>query len=162
MRKIGCEICTFRERDFLCDLAPAALQEFRAAASTSLYKPRQVMFSEGMPSAGLFLLCHGAVKLYCSDRFGHEHILEVVGPGTILGELGCAGEPEALSVSAETLTDAQLCFLPREKLLPFLEGHPLSAIRLVGALSRELAAARRKVRDLALTGAEGRLAGLLL
>jgi len=35
-------------------------------------------------------------------------------------------------------------------------------VRLIAALSNELAAARRKVRDLALKGAESRLAGLLV
>jgi CRP-like cAMP-binding protein len=44
----------------------------------------------------------------------------------------------------------------------FLQRHPLTAVRLLGALSEELASARQKTRDLALKGAESRLASLLL
>lgn len=131
------------------------------ASATALYKPRQVVFSEGNPVTGLYLVCHGAVKLYHSDRFGREHILEVAGPGSILGEIPVdSGQP--LSVSAESITDSQLCFLPRDRLTQFLQKYPNAGVSLIAALSTELATARRKVRDLALKGAESRLADLLL
>lgn len=150
-----------RGQGVICDLPLDALGDFRAAGSTSIYKPRQVVFSEGSPPTGLYLVCHGAVKLYHSDRFGREHILEVASPGAVLGELSLEDSPR-LSVSAETLMEAQLCFLPRDRLVAFVQKHPMTGVRLIAALSGELAAARRKVRDLALKGAESRLAGLLV
>lgn len=161
MRKIQCDMCPVRGNGNLCDLPPDALEDFRAASTIALYKPRQVVFSEGNPAAGLYLICHGSVKLYHSDRFGREHTLEVAGPGAVLGELPMDTN-KALSVSAEAVTDSQLGFLSRERLTQFLQRYPESGVRLIGALSNELAAARRKVRDLALKGAESRLADLLL
>ncbi len=161
MRKIQCETCPTRGPGVVCDLPVDQLREFRAAGSTALYKPRQVVFSEGSPPTGLYLVCHGAVKLYHSDRFGREHILEVAGPGAVLGELSLDDDP-MLSVSAETVMESQLCFLGRERLVSFLQKHPMTGVQLIAALSTELAAARRKVRDLALKGAESRLAGLLV
>jgi CRP/FNR family transcriptional regulator len=101
------------------------------------------------------------VKLYHSDRFGRDHILEVAGPGAVLGEL-VADAADMMSVSAETLTESQLSFLPHDALIAFVQKHPASAVRLIEALSRELAAARRKTRDLALKSGESRLASLLL
>ncbi|MFQ5665243.1 MAG: Crp/Fnr family transcriptional regulator [Candidatus Binatia bacterium] len=142
-------------------MPPDAFDAFRAASATALYRPRQVAFSEGNPAAGLYLLCSGLVKLYHSDRFGRDNILEIAGPGAVLGEIP-VNTHRALSVSAEAITECQLCLLPRERLVPFLRSYPLVAVRLVSALSRELGAARRKVRDLALKGAESRLAGLLV
>jgi len=138
------------------------LEEFRSIAQVATYKPRQVVFTEGSPTAGLYLVCHGMVKLYQSDRFGRDHIVEVAGPGAVLGEFCNEGDAFGISVSAETLVESQLCFLPRERLIRFMEKHPLTAIRLVAALSAQLASARRKVRELALKGAESRLASLLL
>jgi CRP/FNR family transcriptional regulator, polysaccharide utilization system transcription regulator len=161
MRKIPCDTCPARGPAAICNLPLDALEDFRAASTTAIYRPRQVVFSEGNPAAGLYLVCHGSVKLYHSDRFGREHILEVAGPGSVLGELPMdATQP--MSVSAESLSDSQLCFLPRERLAQFLQRYPETGVRLIGALSKELAAARRKVRDLALKGAESRLADLLL
>jgi CRP-like cAMP-binding protein len=67
-----------------------------------------------------------------------------------------------LSVSAEAVTECQLSFLSRERLPHLLQRHPVTALRLIHALSGELASARRHGRDLALKGAESRLAGLLI
>ncbi|MGH7742099.1 MAG: Crp/Fnr family transcriptional regulator [Candidatus Eiseniibacteriota bacterium] len=145
----------------MCDVPLEALADFQAAGSISLYRPRQVVFSEGNPATGLHLVCHGSVKLYHSDRSGREHILEVAGPGAVLGELPLDAN-HTLSVSAESVTDSQLCFLSRERLTRFLQRYPDTGVRLIGALSNELAAARGKVRDLALKGAESRLASLLV
>lgn len=161
MRKILCETCPRRTEGGICDLPSDAMEDFRAAGVSAVYKARQVVFSEGSPTDGLYLVCHGSVKVYHSDRFGRDHILEVVGPGALLGELPSGGNQE-LSVSAEALTEAQICFLPRERLDRFLERHPGVAMRLIMALSDELVAARQKVRDLALKAAESRLAGLLV
>lgn len=161
MRKIQCEGCPVRGQGVICELPPDALADFQRAGVVAVYKPRQVVFSEGTPAMGLYVVCQGAVKLYHSDRFGREHILEVAGPGALLGELAL-DDGQTISVSAETLTESQLCFLARERLVTFLQKHPAMGIRVVAALSNELAAARRKVRDLALKGAESRLAGLLV
>lgn len=161
MRKIACETCSTRMQGAICDLPPDALAEFRAAGTSSIYRPRQVVFTEGSPPLGLYLVCHGQVKLYHVDRFDREHILEIAGPGAVLGELSF-DDHLTHSVSAEAMAESQLCFLPRERLARFLEKHPAAAVRLIAAMSAELAAARRKVRDLALKGAESRLASWLV
>lgn len=161
MRRITCEACPVRGLGALCDVPPEAQEDFRRVALASVYKARQVVFTEGNPSTGLYLVCRGAVKLYHADRFGREHILEIAGPGAVLGEFALDGA-EPLSVSAETLTEAQLSYLPRERLEWFVRQYPATAVRMLDALGRELARARRKVRDLALKSAEARLAALLL
>jgi len=145
----------------MCDWPAEALDDFRAVGSSAIYKPRQVIFNEGSPCTGLYIICHGAVKLYYSDRFGRDHILEVAGAGAVLGEIPF-DDSQVLSVSAEALLESQLHFLPRDRFGQFLRKYPATAVRLIGALSSELAAARRKVRDLALKGAESRLADLLV
>lgn len=161
MRRIQCESCTVRGVGALCDLPSDAMEEFKAIGQLRMCRPRQVIYSEGNPCDGLYLVCQGAVKLYHSDRFGRDHILEVAGPGAVLGEFP-ASDGGGMSVSAEALTDAQLSFLPQAALVKFVEKHPETAVRLIEALSRELASARRKARDLALKSGESRLASLIL
>ena len=161
MRRIACETCPTRTDSVVCDLPTELLGDFRSAGTTLLYRPRQVIFGEGTPAAALYIVCHGAVKLYHSDRFGRDHILEVAGPGALLGELSFdAGD--VLSVSAEAITESQVSCLPRERLAAYIERHPETAIRFLAALSRELAVARRKAGDSALKDAQSRLAALLL
>ena len=160
MRRIPCDECRARAGSVVCDVPPAVLADLRTAGALMLCRPRQVIFGEGMPSTALYLVCHGAVKVYHADRFGREHILEVAGPGALLGELSLGDD--IMSASAEAITEAQVLLLPRERIAGFIERHPESGIRLLAALSRELAVARHQVRELALKSAESRLAGLLL
>lgn len=161
MRKIACESCALRRRGIIADLRDEQLESFHACSTVALYRPRQVIFHAGASASGLYILCHGAVKLYQSDRFGRDHILAVATAGDILGEL--PSDPLATySAAAEALTEAQLCYLSRARLTPFLEEHPMVGVRLIAALSAALGAARRKVRALALKPAEGRLAELLI
>jgi CRP/FNR family transcriptional regulator len=145
----------------IADLPIDDLGEFEACGVSGLYKPRQVIFHQGTSANGLYVLCHGTVKLYQSDRFGREFIIDFVTPGTVLGELGL-DDDEAYSASAEALTESQLSFLPRERLVQFIERHPKTAVRLVATLSKALGGARRKAGELALKRADARLAELLL
>jgi len=128
---------------------------------TALYRRRQVIFHEGTPASGLYILCHGAVKLYQSDRFGHDHILDIAMPGDVLGELPLDPD-ECYSVSAEALADSQLCYLPRERLVQFIQKHPMTGVRLIESFSKALSGARKRIRALALKRAESRLAELLV
>jgi len=126
-----------------------------------LYRPRQVVFSQGTPVKGLFVVCSGEVKHYSSDRFGRDYIVEFAGAGKLLGEISC--DQKAMhSMSAEAVTESRLCFLENEQLCALLHRCPEAAVDFVAALGRELTTTRYKLRDMVLKGAESRLARLLL
>jgi CRP/FNR family transcriptional regulator len=161
MRRITCQQCTIRDQTCIADLPVDSLGEFQTCSVSGLYKARQVVFHEGTPAAGLYVLCHGTVKLYQSDRFGRDYIIDVATPGALLGELAL-DDGHTYSSSAEALTEAQLSFLPRERLVRFIEAHPLTGVRLIAELSRTLARTRRKAGELALKRADARLAELLV
>lgn len=161
MRKIRCDTCPTRAKSVACDVAAADLAEFAVVGASAIYRPRQVIFSEGNPAGGLYLVCHGQVKLYCSDRFGHEHVLALLGPAAVFGEFALDREP-VHATSAEATVESQVSFFARDRLASYLERAPSVAVRLVAALSDQLSRSRRQVRDLALKGAESRLAAWLL
>jgi CRP-like cAMP-binding protein len=161
MRRITCQQCTVRNPTCIADLPAEDLGEFQNCGFTGLYKPRQVVFHEGTPAIGLYVLCYGTVKLYQSDRFGRDYIVDIAVPGTVIGELG-VNNLDVYSASAEALTESQLSFLPREPLVEYIERHPLTGVRLIASLSKSLAAARRRAGELALKRADARLADLLL
>ena len=101
------------------------------------------------------------MKIYQSDRFGRDYILDIARPGDVLGEIGTR-EGDTHTTSAEAMVETQASFLGREHLARFLQLHPSAGLRLVAALGEALGRARRKARDLAFKSAEGRLAELLL
>lgn len=161
MKRITCQQCTVRHLTCIADLPVDELGTFQAWSVPGLYKARQVIFHEGAPAGGLYVLCHGAVKLYQSDRFGRDFIVDVATPGSVLGELAL-DDGDVYSSSAEALIESQLSFLPRDALMGFIERQPKTAVRLVATLSQALAAARRRAGELALKRADARLADLLL
>lgn len=161
MRPVPCEECPTRTPEAVCNLPTEAMAAFRELATTAMYKHGQVVFAEGGPALGLYLLCRGQVKLFHTDRFGRPHVMEVVEPPAAIGEFTLDRE-QAHAVSAEAVVDSQLCFLPRARLEGLLVQHPVVGWRLLGALSARLAATRRRACDLLMAGAEGRLASWLL
>jgi len=161
VKKFSCQACPIRDTSCIADLSPDKLEEFRSFTLSAIYKPRQILFHENAPASGLYVLCHGTVKLYQSGRFGRDYILSVAGPGEVLGELPLDPSTE-YSASAEALTESQVCYLPRERLTRFIELHPMTGVRLIAALSDSLIAARHKVRDMVLKPAATRLAELLV
>jgi CRP-like cAMP-binding protein len=161
MRKIDCEHCAIRMQGVIQDLPVGQLEDFHSCGVSSLYKQRQVIFHEDTPASGLYILCRGAVKLYQSDRFGRQYTLDIAAPGDVLGEI--PADPTACySTSAEALTDSQLCFMPRDRLVEFIQKHPMTGVRLLEAFSKTVSTARQRVRALALKRAESRLAELLM
>ena len=142
MRKIDCEHCPIRMHSVVKDLPVDQLEAFRTSGVSAIYKARQVVFHEDTPAGGLYILCHGAVKLYQSDRFGRQHTLDIAAPGDVLGELPV--DPDTpYATSAEVLTDSQLCYLSRERLVPLIQKHPMIGVRLLEALSKSLSARTR-------------------
>lgn len=160
MRKIDCETCPTRG-DRVCDLQLETLQDLREVGVTTAYRPRQLVFGEGNTAGGLYLVCQGRVKIYQSDRFGRERVLQIAGPGSIVGELGLGGEG-GFSASAEAIEESQICFIAHADLEPLLAEHPDVGLRLIESLSQELGAARRRVRDVLFKDAGTRLAGLVV
>lgn len=161
MRRILCEDCPVRRSSILQDLPDEHLDRFRACGASAIYRKRQVVFHEESPATGLYLVCAGRVKVYQSDRFGREHIVNVSGPGDVIGELR-SDPATTYSTSAEALVDSQLCYMPRERLTSFIAEHPAVGLHLLEALSRSVGSAYRRIRALALKRPEHRMAELLL
>lgn len=161
MRKIRCDACPVRGRSIACDLDASSLDDFAAVGSSAIYRPRQVVYAEGNPATGLYLVCHGQVKLFCSDRFGHEHVIDLLRPGDVFGAFGL--DPAGVhATSAEAVLESQVSHLSAERLATYLQRHAQVALRLMAALSEQLARARRQVRDLAFKTADSRLASWIV
>lgn len=110
-----------------------------------------VLFKQGDKPLGIYLIEEGKVALHldCGRR---TFPTRVVGRGCVIGLPGTLSGTE-YSLTAETLEECKLEFIPRERLLAFLRDNPGQCFQLVELLSKEIselrAAAQRK-RDLAI------------
>lgn len=148
----SCSQCALRSDRPFCAMSPDATRSFDEIKEQSVLGKGTLLFSEGRPSRGVYLLCDGRAKLsICSDS-GKRLMLRVAGPGEILG-LGACLSGEAYELSAELLDAAQVVFIKRKDLLRFLRDNPAICMEVVRHLSDDLHGAYERVRSIGLNRA---------
>lgn len=146
---------------YFARLDAAALDAVSRSAVNRYYESGQVIFLEGDPAAGLFIVDEGRVKLYKLSLEGREQVVRLVGPGQFFNEVSVLdGGPNP--VSAMALRDSQVWVIDRESLLGLLERHPTVAVAVIEALAAHARHLVSLVEDLSLRTVRARLAKLLL
>jgi len=145
----SCLGCVMREEGLFCQLPHAALSTLNSLRQTSFYPKGVMLFVEGQPARGLYIMCSGQAKLYVNSAEGQSLTVRVVEHGEVLG-LSSLIADERYSVTAETLSPCQVSFIPRLEFLQFLRANPDVAIRVSKHLSMELGKAWQQTRMLAL------------
>ena len=125
------------------------------------YGKDEVIFQEGEPAFGLYIICHGRVKLAKRSTKGKRQILKLLGPGEILGEKTMFDQ-EVYTAYAKTLEPTKLYFIERRAFLDFLRRYPAVALNLIEKLARELKGFQNRLLEVSYEGSTERLARLLL
>lgn len=144
------------------DLPPEAQEELRRLAYPFHREAGDLLFQEGLPAKGIYVIQKGRVKLVqqTPDR-RKKQILRILGPGDLLGEEAFfAGG--AYSAYARALEPTDCCFLPGEELTEFLYRHPAAALCLLERLADAVKRYQRMLVEIAYEKGEERLARLLL
>jgi CRP/FNR family transcriptional regulator len=145
----SCLTCDFRPDRIFCDMPMDTLKAFEEIKSVGTYPRNTILFSEGRPVRGIFLLCDGRAKLsICSDS-GKRLTLRVAGPGEVLG-LGAALSNTPYEITAELLDSSQIVFIRKKELTKFLREHPEVCMQVVRMLSQDLHGAYERVRSIGL------------
>ncbi len=124
-----------------------SLKDFDEIKSLATYPRNTILFAEGRPVRGIYLLCDGRAKLsICSDS-GKRLTMRVAGPGEVLG-LGAALSNTPYEITAELLDTSQIVFIRRKELMKFLREHPDVCLQVVRMLSQDLHGAYERVRTI--------------
>jgi CRP/FNR family cyclic AMP-dependent transcriptional regulator len=158
----NCVDCGARQKTLFCHMSADTMRELNMIRQTSLYPEGAVLFVEGEAPRGLFVLCSGEAKLTAGSRHGESIILRLAESGELLG-LSSLIAGSAYAATAETLTPAQVAFIPARKFQRFLRTHPDVALHVAEHLSMELHKSWEQARLLALAPSTcSKLAQLLL
>lgn len=137
------------------------LRQLAALASTRSCDRGQVLFSEGEPAVGFYVVVSGRVKIYKLSAEGKERILHIVHTGDTFAEAAIFGDGR-YPAFAETLSACTLVYLPARDFLALLHEQSNIAIGIIGGLSRFLRQFASQIEELTFKDVPARLAGYLL
>lgn len=137
------------------------LASLAACAGRRAYPAGELLFSEGQPCAGLFIVVAGAVRIFKTSPNGREQVLTIDGPGSSIAELPVFdGGPYPASASAAQ--NSELLFISRKDFRAICLEHPdvaLKVLQVVGARLRRLVGI---IEELSFTTVRHRLISWLL
>lgn len=157
-----CLNCRWKSDRFFCNLPTEASAALNAMAFTTTFPAGSILFAEGQPPRGIYIMCHGRAKLTTASSEGKMLITRVAGEGEVLGiSSAISGKPH--KASAETVEPSQVNFVKREDFLRFLNDHGDACFRAAQQLADECQSAENHVRSLGLShSAAEKMANLLL
>ena len=142
-------------------LSDAELTFLAQRAVPRRYTAGEIVFSEGEPCSGLYVVESGHIRIFKSSASGREQVLSVEGPGSSVAELPVFdGGNYPASVAA--VEDATLLFVSKQDFQTLCLTHPqvaLKVLRVVGARLRRLVGI---IEELSFTTVRHRLASFLL
>lgn len=125
------------------------------------YSSGEIVFSEGEPCAGLYVVESGSIRIFKSSPGGREQVLSIEGPGGSVAELPVfdGGNYPASVVAIE---DTVLLFVSKQDFHDLCLAHPevaLKVLKVVGARLRRLVGI---IEELSFTTVRHRLSAYLL
>ena len=146
---------------YLRDQHEEVLQALAAAATRCVLPAGHIVFLQGEPVAGLFLIETGEVKVSRVSKEGREHILRIVHAGDTFNDVAALdGGPNPATCTVRV--DAVIWRIAREDLMRVAIRHPKLAWALIESVARRARYLVGVVEDLGMRSVRGRLANLLL
>jgi len=143
------------------DLSDAELKFLSDRAVTRRHTSGDLIFSEGDPCTGLYIVESGDVRIFKTSAGGREQVLTIEHAGSSVAELPIF-DGGNYPASASAATDSVLLFISRNDFRALCLEHPevaLKVLRMVGLRLRRLVGI---IEELSFTTVRHRLAALLL
>jgi CRP/FNR family transcriptional regulator, cyclic AMP receptor protein len=152
---------TLRKVQLFASLTTDELNFAAERAVARRYAPDEMVFSEGEPCAGLWMVASGSIRIFKTAASGREQVLAIEGPGSSVAELPVfdgGNYPASASAASETV----LVFVAKKDFQSLVLQHPevaLKVLKVVGGRLRRLVGI---IEELSFTTVRHRLAAYIL
>ncbi len=120
-----------------------------------------MLFFEGDPANGFFVLLSGRVRIYKSTADGKEFTLHQITPGQVFAEAAIF-RGNTYPANCMAMEDSEVAFIPKDQFIRLITKYPNISLKIIGSLSRWLREFAAKLEDLSLKEVPARLATYLL
>ncbi len=128
-------------------VSPDLLRALRRIESVQSFPKGATLFQQGFAVAGVYAVESGEVRVLLPASQRQKQLLEVVGPGTLLG-LSESMTGEKYRITAEGSERTTAAYIPREDFLEFLREHGDFCMEVVRLLSEDLHGLYHKFRSI--------------
>jgi CRP/FNR family transcriptional regulator len=125
------------------------------------YERGSLVYLEGEPSPGLYLVASGGVRVFKASDDGKEQDLHHIGPGQSFGD-AAAFDGKSTIASAQAMEPSVVLLIPREALFELVREYPEIGVAVIGVLAARLREVSGLAGDLALRRLTARVAGVVL
>ena len=143
------------------DLAVPTLEGLRQQLRLRKLAKGELLFNAGDASDSMYIVQSGRIRIWTVSAAGAEVTLNVLGPGTIFGEIGLLDGSER-TAGASALDRVELSAIPRSAFDAALERDPQLARNVIGFLCERLRWVSARMEDSALRSAPERLSRMLV
>lgn len=142
-------------------LDDAELNSLAAHCEIHPYAAGEVLFTEGEPCKGLYIVVTGRIRIFKTSLNGREHVLAIEGPGASVAELPVFdGGSYPASASAVEASDA--LFISRADLRAICLEKPAVSLKLLQVVGARLRRLVGIIEELSFTTVRHRLISWLL
>jgi CRP/FNR family transcriptional regulator len=125
------------------------------------YSPGDLVFGEGEPCSGLYVIKSGHLRVFKSSPSGREQVLTIDGPGSSVAELPVF-DGGNYPASAVAVDQATLLFVGKQDFRALCLAHPEVALKVLGVVGSRLRRLVGIIEELSFTTVRHRLASFLL
>jgi len=126
------------------------------------FTANEMIFLEGEPAQGLWIVASGRVKIYKLSPDGNEHILHLRGPGKTFNDIGALDGGNNPANAAALSAEVQVWLVPTDIITHVLTHNPQVALNVIRLLAKRVRSLVGQIEDLALYSVIVRLARFLI
>jgi len=150
-----------RKTPLFASLTETEMRALRPRVSRKQFQKGELLFNEGDPCTGLFLVAGGKIRIFKMSAGGREQVLAVEEPGSSFAELPVF-DGGSYPASASALEDAEVLFISRKDFQDFCREHPEVALKVIAVVGTRLRRLVGIIEELSFTTVRQRLIAVLL